>query len=226
MTRTTRMTSRLSLILALCAASPLAAFEPPSGCTGKLTVQYQGCFLSNIWTCEGDAEGEQWIALFAQDGPYQVRKVDREFQWLQTFYMNPPSTEVMQTPVPDPENLTELFATGEDLYDFTIQESGGSAVRYQGYDRLPGEAVVIDGEPLLRTEFSYQAMTPEGEVLYSRMGRQYVSEKHRLFFFGSVWDPANGEGAAEDTSPVEFIYPGEPGFMSSNPKHGCGEMVS
>ena len=26
--------------------------------------------------------------------------------------------------------------------------------------------------------------------------------------------------------PVEFIFPGEPGFLSPNPKHGCGVAIS
>ena len=29
-----------------------------------------------------------------------------------------------------------------------------------------------------------------------------------------------------DGSPVEFIFPGEPGFLSANPKHGCGVVMS
>ena len=27
-------------------------------------------------------------------------------------------------------------------------------------------------------------------------------------------------------TPVDFIYPGETGFLSANPKHGCGVEMS
>lgn len=215
----------IAAVLAAC-AGPALAFSPPAGCTGVLTVQYKQCMVSNIWTCENDAPGEQWVALFSDAGPFQVRKVDSEFQWLETYYMTPPRTEHMQIPAPDPENLTELFATGEDLYDFTILTTpGNNSVRYQGYDRLTGETVVIDGEPLLRTEYSYQAMGPDGTVLWSRAGNQYVSEKHRLFFFGTSWNAGEREQAT-DSSPVEFIYPGEPGFFPNRPIYDCGVMMS
>jgi hypothetical protein len=30
----------------------------------------------------------------------------------------------------------------------------------------------------------------------------------------------------KDDRPIEFIFPGEPGFLSANPKHGCGVQLS
>jgi len=41
---------------------------------------------------------------------------------------------------------------------------------------------------------------------------------------GSVTTP---DGTFEQSNrPVKFIFPGEPGFLSSQPKHGCGVAVS
>lgn len=213
----------IAIIIGLSAGSA-GAFQPPAGCVGELTVQYEGCMLSHVWTCAADPEGHKWVALFGADGPYQIRRVDREFQWLETYYMSPVRTETMVVPALDPENLTELFATGEDLYDFTIV-SEGDAVRYQGYDRLTGETVVIDGQTLLRTEYSYQALGPDGETLWSRLGNQYVSKEHRLFFFGTSRDAATPDVIA-DHSPREFKTPGQPGFMANTPIYGCGMMMS
>lgn len=211
----------------LLGAAPAMAFEPPQGCSGVLTVQMRNCQIEHVWQCEGDAKGDQWIGLFDDRGPLQLRKVDREFQWLESYFSRPASVEFMETPAPDPENLTELFASGEDLFDFTIVGKGESyRLRYQGFDRLTGETVTIDGEPLLRTLFSYQVMTEGGEILSSRMGNQYVSEKHRLFFFGTAWNAGDDPSTASDDGPMEFIYPGEPGFFANLPKFGCGEVLS
>lgn len=205
-------------------ATGAVAFQPPAGCTGELTVQYTGCVVEHIWRCEADAPGDQWVGLFVEAGPFQIRRVDREFQWLETYYLNPPRTERMLTPVADPASLTELFATGEDLYDFRV-EMDGVVTRYQGYDRLTGEEVVIDGVPLMRTEYSYQAMDENGQVLRSRFGNQYVSEKHRSFFFGTSYD-AQTPDQVDDMTPVTFSYPGQPGFMATRPNQGCGVILS
>lgn len=209
---------------ALCLlATPVAAFQPPQGCKGRLTVQYRGCLVSNVWTCPQDAEGEQWVGLFTQAGLAQARKVDPDFQWLETFQLLRGERETMQVPAPDPESLSELFESGEDLYDFTVEiDPGERAVRYQGFDRLTGETVTIDGVTLLRTEYAYQAMTPDGDVLYSSAGRQFVSKAHRLFFLGESWAPDDDE--VEDNSPVSFAFPGDPGFMASRPAYDCDAL--
>lgn len=218
---------RVAFIFALLGAPVFAqTFQPPQGCTGTLTVQYRACIVSNVWTCAGDAEGNQWIAVFSQMGPFQVRKVDREFQWLETYYAMPPRTEKMVLPAPDPESLTVLFGEGYDTYDFTTVPSINAAPeRYVGYDRLTGQTTVIDGEPLLNTEYAYDQIDPQGNIISSNAGRQYVSERHRLFFFGTSWS-TDAPDEQFDASPVEFIYPGEAGFFTGQPKYGCGTIMS
>ena len=227
------MTAMLRATVAMAGLTLLAdpalaqgGFALPQGCQGVLTVQLRSCLVSNIWTCDGDAPGHQWVALFSETGPWQIRLVDDEFQWLETYFASPPKVETMQVPAPDPESLTELFATRNDSYDFTVTSDDGAAPeRFVGYDRLTGESVVIDGEPLLRTEYAYDTLAPDGTVLYSGAGRQYVSERHRLFFFGKSWEAATPD-AVTDARPVEFIYPGEPGFMTSAPRYDCGAVLS
>lgn len=210
-------------ILAIC-AGPAVAFQPPTGCTGVVTVQYPNCVVEHIWTCEHDADGEQWIGLFGEEGPYQIRRVDREFQWLETYRGNPLRTELMQPNPKDPASLTELLSTGEDLYDFNV-EFDGVVTRYQGYDRLTGETVVIDGAELLRTEYSYQALDMDGNVLRSIFGNQYVSEPHNTFLFGTAIN-AETPDEVDDMTPKTFAYPGEDGFMATRPTHGCGVILS
>ena len=47
-------------------------------------------------------------------------------------------------------------------------------------------------------------------------------------FLGGSSTVTTTEGTVEepDGSPVEFIFPGERGFMSENPKYGCGVTLS
>jgi hypothetical protein len=216
-------------IIVICLGAPAMAaetFTPPQGCTGTLTVQLRQCLVTNVWTCAADAPGEQWVSLFTQDGPWQVRKVDRDFQWLTTYYSSPPAVETIQLPAADPSNLDELLTTKNDLYDFVVtRDDGSEPERFVGYDRLTGETVQIDGETLLRTEFAYDQLNPAGDIVSSSAGRQYVSATHRLFFFGEDWNLASPDQIT-DASPVQFIYPGEPGFFSPNPQYDCSAVLS
>lgn len=226
MTARALLIAMATLVGAPVAVSAQSAFSPPQGCTGTLTVQGRACLVTHVWTCEADPPGEQWIALGGEAGPFMVRKVDAEFQWLETYFANPPRVETMDQPAPDPGSITTLLAEGYDSFDFTVTYSDGTpAERIVGHDRLTGEEVVIDGEPLLRTEFAYEVISPDGSVIEQRAGRQFVSPAHRLFFLGTDWDQATPADIS-DASPVQFIYPGEPGFFAFSPKYDCGVVMS
>jgi len=220
--------SYLALAL-LGSATPLAAaqFEPPKGCEGVVTVQFKGCLMLNLWQCSGDAKGDQWLGLFTDRGLRRVRKIDREFQWLETFHLGIGLVERMETPVPDAASLSELMETGIDTYDFTISESGRSAgpdLRYQGFDRLTGETTVVDGETLLNTEYGYTSTQPDGTVVESREGRQFVHPEYRLFLFGQSQD-ADGTDAT-DSRPMSFAKPGDADFFPALPTVDCGSILS
>ena len=190
-------------------------FYPPEGCTAQLTVQSRSCGLSNIYTCAADAPGENWRVEFDVDGPIFISKIDYETQWLESYDLFPTNREVLVQPADDPASLTELLATGTDAYDF-VQTGETGPVRVVGFDRLTGEEVVIDGEPLLVTEFDARHETTDGVIL-EVTGREYVSVRHRRFIAGMyTGDGVNGT-FEYDKSPVDFIYPGEPGFFSRTP---------
>ena len=198
------------------------SFAAPEGCTGVLSVQHKGCVAINVWQCEADDEGDQWIALIGEGGLFSVQKVDPEFQWLETY--KPGSQEKLITPAPDAASMSELIENGLDTYRFTISKESGDETTV-GFDTLTGESVSIDGVELLRTEFEGHTLDTNGDQMDESAGRQYISVKHRLFFFGEVWDPATPEQVL-DMSPVEFIYPGEAGFFPAQPKFECGVIES
>jgi len=210
----------LMILAALTMATPVVAqqsFAAPEGCTAKLTVQQKGCVMVNVWTCEADDPGDQWIALIGAGGLFSIQKVDDEFQWLESYKVG--GNERLRLPADDPASLTELFASQVDTWDFVIETDEGTE-RNVGYDTLTGETTVIDGETLLNTEFQGRTIDGDGNEIDAGSGRQFVSETHRLFFFGEAWDAATPDDVI-DMSPVEFIYPDEPGFFSAQPKFEC-----
>lgn len=207
----------------LVAASPVVAqqnFAAPEGCEATLTVQHKGCLVVNIWQCAADDPGDQWIALLGQGGLFSVQHVDREFQWLEAFKVT--GDESLMTPAPDPASLDELFANQIDTWDFTLETENGPE-RHVGFDMLTGETVVIDSEELLQTEFQGRTLDADGNEVEASSGRQYVSETHRMFFLGETW-PTDDPTEVQDLSPVEFVYPGEPGFFTAEPIYECNEI--
>ena len=205
-------------------ALPAAAqdFTPPPGCEGTLTVQMRGCLVSNHFVCEDDADGVRRSISFREEGPSGASVVDREYQWLETYGAE--RRERLGEDVPDRASLTELFETGTDTFDFPVIDSSGpdeQTFRIIGVDQLAGEEVEIDGEPLERTRFAVKRLGPEGEEVYSVTGEQYVSRDRRLFFAGTETLEIGGREIEGDNTPVRFIEPGEPGFMTEKPLYEC-----
>lgn len=220
--------------LLLAPALPAAAqsapdlFEVPPGCTAFLTVQSRGCMVSHHWTCEADALGTHWRASLDQDGPFSLSFTDAEFRWLQSWDLRRGSTNTLIEPEQDPASLTDLLATGTDSMVYSLRIEGPSGVGqrdYTGFDRLTGDAVTVDGRTLLVTEFSYQFETNAGTRRVS--GNQFVHEGWRMFF-GGIETVTEGDGTSfeYDNSPMEFAEPGEAGFLTLQPIHECGEMMS
>ncbi len=213
--------------LALCAAllpPPLFAqndgsrFYPPEGCTAQLTIQSRSCQVDNIWTCD-DTPGHSWRMEFQADGPTFMSRIDYETQWVESYHLFPTRRRELVQPSDDPASLTELLETGIDSYDFTLRTPSGP-VRVVGYDRLTGESVVIDDEPLLVTEFDARHETTSGTVLEIK-GNEYVSVKHRRFIAGQYSGTSESGAFEDDQTPVDFIYPGEPGFFTKTPLYDC-----
>ncbi|WP_415401117.1 hypothetical protein [Tateyamaria sp. SN3-11] len=199
-------------------------FYPPAGCTEQLTIQSRGCQVDNIWTCEADAPGDSWRMEFGVDGPRFVSRIDSETQWVESYNLFPTQRRVLVQPSDDPASLTELLATGIDTYDF-LQRAPDRVVRVVGFDRLTGEEVVIDGEPLLVTAFDARHESTSGPFL-EVTGTEYVSVRHRRFIAGTYSGTHEGEPFEEDNSPVDFIYPGEPGFFTKTPLYDCEASIA
>lgn len=218
----------LAFLLLLTAGPAMAAtFTPPKGCSATLTVQSLGCVVSQFYTCEADAKGEQWRADYDAQGPFFLSKIDSEAQWLESYEAGANTKEVLDMPSKDPASFSELLAQGLDTFDFSLSKSDGSHSRVTGFDRLTGQSATIDGMALKQTEFEYTQTDDKGNVMRHARGHEFISETYRTFFSGrSEWQAPDGSWVPSDNTPVKFIVPGKPGFGATVPLFECNGQMS
>lgn len=211
--------------------APVSAgtFSPPKGCSAFLTVQMKSCQVTHHWTCADAPRGEHWIMSIDADGPAYHQHLDRDFRWLESVGMRSGYRRQLITPEVDANSLTELLQNQRDDFDFEqkVIRSGRVIGREHiwGYDRLNGTTVTIDGETLLETEFMIEVRS-NSVMLVRTTGKQYVSERFRLFFQGRETEISERGTYHYDDTPVLFIEPGEPGFLADEPEYGCNQMMS
>lgn len=222
----TGLTGLVALTCAGGATAQGGLFVPPADCETYLTVQSRSCVVTNHYVCPEIDPDHKYRTDFGEAGPYFTSRIDGDGQWVTSGPPDNPTRTRTITPVDDPGSVEELISTGVDSFDFYQQAEGGVLTRVTGYDRIIGE-VEIDGEPLYRTEFEMTRRDAAGSVIEHVQGKEYVSGVHKRFFAGFAADvTAEGrEANGRDRSPVEFIYPGEPGFRGIYPRYDC-ELMS
>lgn len=219
--------------LAACLAAPTATpvvaqdrFTLPEGCDAYVTIQSRECTVSHHFICAGDPEGHQRRVDLGEEGVLYTGMIDAETQWISSWFPNTAHGEVLEDSPADPASFSELLAAGEDTYDFRTLSDEIGPTRYVGRDALTGVTEVIDGVTLRQTEFSIVAYGPDGAEEWRSSGNEWISEDFRMFLSGISTITTPDETWDSDESPVEFIFPGEPGFLSANPKYDCGLMMS
>ncbi|PWE31688.1 hypothetical protein C4N9_01350 [Pararhodobacter marinus] len=225
------MEARLRLLAATAAMAGFALpafaedFVPPAGCTLTMTEQARDCTVSQHFICE-NAPGHRWRISFDGQGAFYINEIDAEAQWLRDRSLPDGAWTMTEQPAADPASISTLFDTGRDDWAFVERRPSGERVRVEGYDRLLGQTVVIDGEELERTQYSFRTLTMDGTELSVSSGEEYASRRHSRFFAGLRTTEIDGESVTTDRSPVAFVFEGEPGFGSTMPLHGCGQMMS
>jgi len=222
---------RRALVLAgIALAGPAlgqGVFELPEGCTAYLTQQQRSCTVSHHFTCADDPEGWQRRVDLDEEGVIYIGTIDAETRWLESYSPRSGIVEVLGEDGRDPASFSTLLATGIDRFDFTTRtEPEGVVTRYVGQDRLTGESVTIDGVVLERTEFAVTARDESGAELWRTEGQEFISREWGMFIGGTRTTTLGDESWDSDGSPVEFILPGEPGFLSASPRYDCGALMS
>lgn len=220
------------LIVAAALGLPVPAyagsFTPPEGCETFLTVQARQCRVSNHYTCSADPAGDQWRADFDQQGPFFLSRINSEAEWVESFDLGDLVTR--QTLDPNPEDrasFSDLLATQIDTFAFGLTQDDGTRSKVSGFDRLTGRSVTIDGIVLAETEFEFTETDEAGAILRQSRGNEYVHRDWRLFFAGpSEWSAGDGTFLPIDGSPVQFIFPGEPGFAATEPLFDCDPLMT
>jgi hypothetical protein len=219
---------RVFLLLA-CLIAPVApvlagTWGVPEGCEAFMTVQSKACRVSHYYKCSADAPGDQWRVDMDQEGPFFYSRIDHEAQWVESY---DPVKQVLDPAPADPASFSELLSSGIDTWDFTVSKADGSGNRAAGYDRLTGKTVQIDGITLSQTEVEFTEYDLAGNVTRRSRGTEYLHPDWRMFFAGpGETDLGDGQWLPIDGSPVEFIFPGEEGFLASQPKYDCDALTA
>ncbi|MEI4485307.1 hypothetical protein V8J36_03830 [Frigidibacter sp. MR17.14] len=203
-----------------------AKFTPPQGCTAKMTVQMRGCVVGHYFTCQGEPAGMQHDVLYDSDGPFYSSTVDAEYQWIRSQDFGTGTTSWLEEPSRDAASFSGLLTTSEDSYDFTTLSDTGERNRYRGVDRLTGQTRVIDGVTLEMTEFAMEEQTEDGTTSARRWGNQFIQRDWRLFFSGPETYADEAGQLPIDNTPMDFIFPGEPGYLSTVPLFDCDGLMS
>lgn len=126
--------------------------------------------------------------------------------------------QVLDPSLVDRASFSELLASGIDTRDFTLSKDDGTGSWAAGYDRLTGKSAAIDGITLQQTEVEFTEYDRDGTVLRRSRGNEYVNPDPRLFFAGpGETDLGDGQWRPIDGSPVQFVFPDEPGFLATQP---------
>jgi hypothetical protein len=215
----------LALLGGLALPASAGTFTPPPGCEAFLTVQTRSCKVSNHYICENDAPGDQWRVDFGLNGPYFRSRIDYEAQWVES-HESDGTVDLLEPDPPDPASLTELLETGRDTFEFSTMKSNGIRENVTGFDQLTGQSVTIDGVTLLRTKYEVRATRDDGRMIWHARGNEFVHPEWRMFLSG-VGTVDLGEGfLPQDFTPVEFIFPGEPDFLTTVPRYDCEAVTA
>ncbi|MGJ8588679.1 MAG: hypothetical protein ACSHXW_11030 [Yoonia sp.] len=223
----------MKLALALIAlAAPAAAqdtpatFSLPAGCEAFVTVQSESCQVDHHFICQGDPAGHKRRVSLDEQGMTYTGVTDDETQWISSFHVLSGHTEVLENDPAAPASLSELIATGADDFDFRTLSDEIGTTRYVGRDTLTGRQITIDDVTLDETTYDITAFDGAGNEIWSAQGREFISRDWRMFLAGTGTVTTSDGTFDRSNRPVEFIFPGEPGFLSASPKHGCGVAIS
>jgi hypothetical protein len=226
LSETENLVRLLFLLASLFAPVPALAgtWTAPEGCDAFMTVQAKACRVSHYYRCTGDAPGDQWRVDMDQEGPFFYSRINSEAEWVESFG---PERQVLDPSPADPARFSELLASGIDTWDFSLSKEDGTGSRAAGYDRLTGQTVVIDGITLSQTEVEFTEYDLSGNVLRRSRGNEYLHPEWRLFFAGpGETDLGDGQWLPIDGSPVQFIFPGEEGYLSTQPIYDCDALTA
>lgn len=198
----------------------------PANCSAYLTVQKLNCTVSHFMTCDSFAEGEYRVDDYDAEGVRTATHYDHQMNPLTVIYARLGLVMRQEPSSGDRLSMDELIETGHDTYDMITVLNDSERYNDIGYDMLTDETVIIDGRTLTVTSFELRTFGPDGEVFSHTSGHQYLDRDLRFIFGGVYRDETEDPRPDEDASPVDFIEPGDAGFLSAVPLYTCGQAVA
>jgi len=183
--------------------------------------------VTHHYRCDADPEGYQWRVDLDGSGLTYAAQIDFETQWIYSIDLASGTEDFLEPDADDPASFSELLANDLDTWDFRTRDNDGTITRFRGFDRLTGDVAEIDGVALLRAEGQIEASGLDGDVQWTATGAQYISPEWRIFLFGQdTWSTPDGAEIMQDHTPVEFIFPGERGFLANTPRYDCNAELA
>lgn len=218
---------KLAVVITMLAA-PVAAqeFSLPANCEAYLTVQNRNCEVDHHFRCATNLESEKSRVSLSENGLVYMGTIDHETQWISSHHISGGHTEKLESKPAERASFSDLIATGVDDYDFRTESPEIGKTRYVGRDTLTGNQVVIDGVTLDETTYDVTAYAADGTQMWQSQGREYISRDWRMFLSGKGTITTPTDSYQVDGTPVQFIKPGEPGFLAIKPIFGCGVLMS
>ena len=209
-------------------AGPAAAqtFNLPQGCEGYVTIQKRECTVTHNFICATDPEGYQRRVDLTQAGMVYMSTIDAETQWVESYSPLSGETEVLGPVIEDPASFSDLLEVGADSWNFSTTSDQVGVTQFTGLDRLTGRTVVIDGVQLEETEYEMTARNISGQELWRSEGREFIHRDWRVFLSGTRQVTTANDSYSRDSTPVEFSFPGEPGFLAAEPIYDCDVILS
>lgn len=200
-------------------ATQLAAQDAPPGCTPLVTIQSQGCFVRQVFTCESDAGRMRWVATHGQNGPITLAVLDENgmSQALTTGAGKPWGTLSIEG---DAVDLKKVLSGISDDFNYQLDFDDGTTLFTSGSLRLTGNVTEIDGRSLQDLQRFETVIYPNGVIGVETDNRVLYDADLGLTLNTTTTERATGKSVL-DRTPVDFAFPGEEGANSFAPLYGC-----
>ena len=193
-------------------------YTMPDSCQGILTAQLSSCEVQNFYRCDGDPTGFLNAMAFGPDGILYYAIQNADGAPVIGEYPQDGVSLIDNKRGPDFISSTVLMTQGLDRFDFEMDSDLGT-FRAVGQMRLTGETKIIDGRSLDLVESELNFYDPKGALVLSADEPDLFDRELRWHF-----DTLDPDGL--NKTPREFIYSGEPGFLTRAPKYDCGVVTS
>jgi hypothetical protein len=216
-----------TMLFAAHAAAQGDILARPASCAALATVQLNDCTVVNVFRCDEPKSSFFRYEGYDPDGIELINHMNLSYGMMMA---SDPMGDFVMTRTKDliaEPTLSEVFSNGTTPFSYIGDVSLFGLKRPMAtegtYIAVEDEAVV-SGHTFrqIRSELVMQLPPPAGNV--SGWYTIYVSDSLGLVFEGEGELEIGGTSELLPSSPASVALPGEPGFGTTVPVSGCGEL--